>query len=116
MTNSYVYQLYWFSTSIHFLTNLFDKLIQHKFYIQQILLIYIRLVRMQDNIKHDTMFSIVLLTSPPDFNEILVAHVFAHVDGMDVSRESTSRTDWPREDSKHRIKPEKKEVAHRRDG
>lgn len=48
---------------------------------------------MQDNIKHDTMFFIVLLTSPLDFNEILVGHVFAHVDGMEVSRESTSHTD-----------------------
>lgn len=48
---------------------------------------------MQVNIKHDTIFFILLLTSPLDFNEILVGHVFAYVDGMEVSRESASYTD-----------------------
>lgn len=68
VANSCIYQLYWFSTSIHFLTNFFDKLIQKRFYIQKILFIYIRLVRMQDNIKHDTMFFKVHLTSPLEFS------------------------------------------------
>lgn len=68
VANSCVYQLYWFSTSFHFLTNLFDKLIQHRFYIHEILLIYISLVSMKDNIKQDTMFFIVLLTSLLEFS------------------------------------------------